>query len=242
MEHPRRELTKEHIIPDALGGTLRYEQAVCRQCAQRGNEKFEQPALATDFLVPRLLLEIKKKSTRSLPSVAKGNWTEKKVPNSLLHTVDVGLYPKRIAFRMFDPPGFLAGVDRSPDLEGAQIRIIDLSPYFPGSMTDQSDLTTSQPMSNGPIEWSIAKAAYFFAVAVKGINYFDGDAIRELLRAERFDGRNFVGSPVQKEPRRADELHQMSLRIRPGGFLTVIVHLFASYAVPPYEVVVGKLL
>lgn len=242
MQHPRPELTKEHIIPDKLGGTLRFERAVCRRCAEHGNKTFEQPALAADFLVPRLLLEIKKRSTRKLPQVAEGDWVMGDIPEELLKYVSLDLYPKILIFRGMPPPGLLVGIDRGDGISAIQIVVTNIAIHFPESKQNHSELTTIQAMTSTAFEVSLAKAAYFYAVAHRGINTFDGDGIRALLKGERSDSSNFVGSPLEKEPDRANDLHRLSLRTRHGSFLTVIVHLFASYGVRPYEVVVGRLL
>ena len=238
-QFPRRKMTVEHIIAEALGGTLKFE-AVCKQCAEYGNRTFEQPALTTDFLVPRLLLELRKKSSRVLPRAAKNAVVGQSIPDELLEFVSLQLYPKRIIFRELEAPGFLVGIDRPSELNGVKLRIIDLRPYFPDDLYE-GNLVTIEAMSNGPFELALAKIAYFYAVATKGLGAFDGSGLRALLRGERDDCRNFVGAPVQKESARNHDLHHLSLRIRPGAFLTVIVHLFASYGVPPYEVVVGRM-
>ena len=71
------------------------------------------------------------------------------------------------------------------------------------------------------------------------MNAFDGDEIRSLLRGERDDTYNFVGGVSVSEKLNNRFLHNLYIRYR-GELVTVIVHLFASCKMIPYEVVVGE--
>jgi HNH endonuclease len=85
----------------------------------------------------------------------------------------------------------------------------------------------------------LAKIGYCFGVAGLGLDGFDGSKIRDLLRDERKDVFNFVGNPVDGGNLTQRYLHQLAFRDR-GDLLSVIIHLFASYQAPVYEVVIGK--
>ena len=60
-----------------------------------------------------------------------------------------------------------------------------------------------------------------------------------MLRDERKDVFNFVGNPVDGGNLTQRYLHQLAFRDR-GDLLSIIIHLFASYQAPVYEVVIGK--
>jgi hypothetical protein len=94
--------------------------------------------------------------------------------------------------------------------------------------------------SNTEFSLTLAKIAYTYAVAERGLNGFDGDEIRALLRGERDDVYNFVGGLSRPEHFANRHLHALYIRER-GDVLTVVVHLFASCKMMPYEVVVGKI-
>jgi hypothetical protein len=74
----------------------------------------------------------------------------------------------------------------------------------------------------------------------KGLDYFDGAEIRDLILGKRSDTFNFVGGPLVREDAQPAKLHHLSFR-RHKGLLTVVVHLFASFYLKPYEIVVGKI-
>ncbi|MGZ0079033.1 HNH endonuclease [Methylomonas sp. YC3] len=72
----KEQLTDEHIIPLALNGTLIIRDAACDSCRAISNEKYENPALQADLLVPRLLLGLKrrkKNQKKHMPTAKLGN-------------------------------------------------------------------------------------------------------------------------------------------------------------------------
>jgi hypothetical protein len=102
---------------------------------------------------------------------------------------------------------------------------------------DDSILMTTNHVS-GAIHVCIAKMAYCFAVCEIGLEGFDGTAIRDLIKGRRHDFCNFVGACSTHEHLTDRYFHNLYLRNRPK-YKTVLVHLFASFGIPPYEVVIG---
>ena len=108
-----------------------------------------------------------------------------------------------------------------------------------------NDVTTRQPFANGPFAKMVAKIGYCYAVAKLGFDAFDGDAIRELLAGKHDDVYNFVGNVEKPEALSIRRIHALYLREQ-DGWLTVLVHLFASCNAKesepsiPYEVAVGR--
>lgn len=240
---PPRELTEEHIIANALGGTLRFKEAACRQCAEDMNKRFEQPSLTADFLVPRLLLQLraKGKTTNNLPPVSFDStvFTEHKLSgfDTLLSREE---YPRLLQFLAFTEPGKIIGIDYREIEPINHVRVVfsNISYAFPEPQEpyEMVTQTTVQPYEFG---MSIVKIAYAFAVAECGINAFDGTEIRELLADKRQDLFNFFGSLKNISHRRMHHLHHLSWIVE-KELLIVKVHLFASYGAAPYIVVVGK--
>jgi hypothetical protein len=239
------QLTDEHIIPEAINGTLLIRRGACREHARQSNRDYENPALNSDLLLPRLLLELKgkrggaPKDLRHLPPVFRGDVTMTAVPmEERLLDFPVELYPKTFHLLKFQSPGLLAGVDR-----GAEIQELTLEFYNIGGK-GLSDVTVMQPRQNGPFAKTIAKIGYCYAAAEKGLDAFDGDDVRALLRGERDDVYNFVGNSASSTHLTKDTLHGLYFR-EINGYLVVLVDLFASCRTIdegfPYQVVVGKL-
>ncbi|MGO6689770.1 HNH endonuclease [Rhizobium leguminosarum] len=230
-------LTDEHIIPRALNGSYILKKGTCVECAAYCNKRFEQLALNTDLLVPRIMLELRrrKKTEKKLPLLGLGNegsedfrWVE----------AQAVLYPPIITLIMFQSAGLLSGVDRGGNLSNLSIQDYFL-PRGLGAL-EFSSFTMRQPHRHTEFSLSIAKMAYCFAVGELGVGGFDGGDIRDLIMGRREDNYNFVGGISQEEQLSQAHLHGLYLRTR-GEFLTTIVHLFASCKMKPYEVVVGKI-
>lgn len=85
----------------------------------------------------------------------------------------------------------------------------------------------------------LAKIAYCFAVAERGLDGFKDSEIRKLVRGERDDCYNFVGGALHGDRLTSSYMHHLAFRER-GKWQTVIVHLFSSFHAPAYEVIIGE--
>jgi hypothetical protein len=163
------ELTDEHIVPLALNGTLIMKKAACDPCRDHTNKQFENDALQADFLVPRLLLELKRRK-KSKP---------KKLPaaNIILHddteirdiALELSQYPPIAHFFVFDPAGRLIGQEKTGDLDS--FRIIDIHLPQPQNVFYRR-VETNHKQDFTSFAMTLAKIAYCFAVAEKRVGLF----------------------------------------------------------------------
>ena len=237
------ELTDEHIIPEALGGALIFKKAACICCARHSNQAYENIALQADFLVPRLLLELKRKrqnqkTPKKLPLASSQCFS----PENSAHVVydlelEVAQYPQVFDWIVIEPPGKLVGIERGEGLKGMWIQHIDL-----GIRSTLSYPVSTRHMHNHTaFGLTVVKIGYCFAMAERGFDKFDGSEVRDLLSGKRNDLYNFFGSSSDGSSIRLDQLHHISL-IEEKGFLIARVQLFASCAALPYLVVLGPIL
>lgn len=244
-----KDLTHEHIIPEALHGRHVIKKGSCKECARRSNLYYENKALNGDFFkVVRTVLDLKGKrgppvrSTRHLPPVYQGNvLTEPDAEAKRLTGFDLDRFPS-VVFKLlhYEEAGFLSGIDRGGELSKMWFGL-----YFTGKKSKPvtPHFTEEFELDHTAIALMIAKIGYCYAVAELGIDGFDGDEIRSLLFGERDDVYNFVGSFHKPNVLTNRFLHKLYLREQ-SGFQTVLVHLFASFGgkphVLPYQVVVGR--
>ncbi|MGZ5817880.1 MAG: HNH endonuclease, partial [Burkholderiaceae bacterium] len=191
---PTNELTREHIVPLALNGTLVIENAACKPCQTRSNESYENAALQANFLVPRLLLELKrrkKKVEKHLPLVAIGN-----VANDATAIFDLELdlaqYPPYIPFLRLKLPGRLEGIERDGNLSEVRTQFV---PIQKASSVPLSGITTRTKLDHTAFGLTVAKIAFCFAIAERGLEAIDLSELRDLLLGKRSDLYNYVGSP-----------------------------------------------
>jgi hypothetical protein len=226
--------TEEHLIPRALGGRATLRDAVCEPC-RRLTGRLEQATLAREFLVPKTLLALKRRRARGkgpgrLPAVTLAGDDAPSEPA-------VDTFPRRFSLAAFEPAGLLADVDRMA--QPPAIDFVDCSLNL-GTPTRQTVAATI-PLADPPAyAWAIAKWAYALAVAERGLDCCDTQAMRELMLGRRADAFAFVGTPASRAPASREWLHGHAVR-EAGPWLTVTLALFASAGMLPYEVVIGRL-
>jgi hypothetical protein len=233
-----RELTREHIIPYALSfdAEVYINNGSCHVCNSGMNERFENIALQCDFKVARVLLALKRRKKKRPVQLDDVMIIDEHGEELAAVGLPVDSYPPHAMFVIEDPPGIITGVKRENRSGRMTVACIDLIPNGPrllaAHQVKHKNVVGMAPML-------AAKAGYCFAVAERGIDSFDGDAIRELLRGERSDIFDFVGGHSKSEQLSNRQLHRVFLRRR-GRWLTAVVHLFASFNAPPWEVVLGE--
>ena len=226
--------TEEHLIPRALGGRATLRDAVCEPC-RRLTGRREQATLDREFAVPKTLLALKRRRARGngpsrLPAVALAG---EEAPTTL--TADT--FPRTFSLAAFEPAGLLAGIDRvsSPP----RIDFVDCRLPL-GTPTRQNIAATTALADPQAYAWSIAKWAYALAVAERGLQACDTQALRDLMLGRRDDVFAFVGTPSSRASASREWLHDFAVREN-GSWLTVALALFASAGMTPFEVVIGRL-
>lgn len=234
---PDNKLTDEHIVPLALNGSRIFRKAACQPCARRSNSAYENPALQSSLLIPRLLLELKrrdKKRPKKLPPVAIGDAVMDSQARFDLE-LQIAQYPPHFALMLFTQPGKLVGINRSGNLEDVAIQVVRL----PRVTTLQSGSVTTQHTHNHTaFALTVAKIALCNAVAERGLDTIDVSELQALLQGRRDDVYNFVGSAEESFRSKSQDLHHLSLYKR-GDLWVARVHLFGSFATVPYLVVLG---
>jgi len=231
-------LTDEHIIPRSLNGTLVIRKATCACCQKTVNETFEQKTLNTVFLVPRLLLELRrrKREKKKLPAVWPGRTSDKQTVNPPSIQLELDQYPPLMYLMEVEPPGNLLSIDRSGD-PSRRIRFWFYN--FGSSSATAQGISTRAEYPHGAVAKTYIKVAYCYAVSQLGLEGFDSSEIRDVLRGRRDDLYNFFGGALPNQLLPTRFLHRLEVR-RHGEFYTVLVCLFGALNAPVFEVVVGK--
>lgn len=239
---PPKPLTDEHILPLALNGSLLFIGATCEPCAKYGNKTYENPALQRDLLVPRLLLALnrrKKKVHKRLPLLG-GPAVDISVLGREGFDIEVppDEYPPFAVLPSFDPPGLLTGNNPNGALLAITMWWLDLraaAPPYKGT----AEFKVCQPTQPWEFALTLAKIAYCYAVAERGLGSFDGSGLRANLLGEANDLFLYVGESRLKLCRNRQHLHWLTIRVE-NGWMIVAVQLFASLGGHTYDVIVGK--
>lgn len=235
-------LSREHIIPHSLGGRLVFRHASCQACADI-TKLIEQRCSRTMFIQARTKLGLptyrpKERPThfRTALADASGNIEIDELGQEVYwRDISAIEHPFCIFMMRFDHPTILSGLAPT----GAyQVIGYDLS--YSGDdlpLTDEGiPLAISQLYSNDWLCRLLAKIAHGVSVAEFGLNSFD-PMLLEVINGHSNTISHLVGGTIRKRYRNC--LHDISIELR-GGYIVVLITLFAKYIMPTYEVVSGR--
>lgn len=231
---------EEHIIPEALGGTLVLDTASCRACETDINA-FERNILTTVLYVPRIAMKLRRKRRKRLtpdkvrvPAKIRGKEIFVELPISEM--------PAMFFLVQMTGPDLLLGRQadqRGPIISGAWVCPVQPHGYrLPGVSGLQS--VASPVMDTHHFCRFLAKIAHGFAVHCLGLDGFE-PMLQAYIRNGGVGWDKVGGTPTITP--KTDNLHELSLAYWPIGNETLVVvtiRLFASLGAPSYLVVVGK--
>ncbi|WP_196804867.1 HNH endonuclease [Methylopila sp. M107] len=241
----REKLTEEHIIPEAIGGRLRFKRASCNKCQLR-IEKFEGRLNNRLFEGVRSLLQISGKGSnpRLNVTLAKLSSSDDRV-SSLTYTGTEN-HPGFIRLEGLLPPSFESGVPM-PIVDGRRpvsicIKNITACPVTANynGHTDPVDLCSSY------LDFTrlLAKIAHSFWIAERGISNLYPFLSKFILGESEPEHSYFVGRNAGYSTHH-DDLHYVKTGIceRDGFTLGYVdISLFSCFPVyNGYRVYVGSI-
>lgn len=239
-------LTKEHIVPDGLGGDLYLPEASCIPCAKMTNG-FESHTISEAFRYGRGLLGIHSRKRRGKSRSDHTYLAGSLGSESLQQFVATPDMPW-----MF---GFCSFTGRPNLLEQFPVVLDDRHIVFKvgGALKDQKSRLQLQ-MDQGFYWRMIAKIAHAFAVAHLGINGFDHCLIEFICNPGLPTPREYIGVAAGYEIESSGHLHWIEMRTvltkvhspdpigyRYKNLAIVRLKLFSNYGSPAYEVIVGEI-
>jgi hypothetical protein len=237
-------LTREHIVPLALGGVDVLPEASCSECAKVTAE-IERRVLQGSWGGFRWVLGMptrhKKRRPLSMPAEVRrgGTWFDESLP--------VSKYTGAATFPIFREPPFLHRIE-DDELKWDMIRTI-LASGVDAVATDSPAVRAGADAYRMPVGFDpkaiarmVAKIAHGYAVEFFGVDGFIPYLSPAILGHTDDIGR-WVGSPGGSL---FDEPPGRGHRIRVGTYENTVgiiagVHLFADAGTPEYLIVVGEL-
>lgn len=235
-------LTREHVIPLALNGSLIIENAACDPCRDKTNKGYENFVLQNELLNARLILGLdrrrkKVKGPKYLHPITKSfSPFDLNGKNPEPNLRQLGDEAKRVLMLVrWAPPTLLSGSE-AEGFEGFQLGLFNLGSHPPQVAPREFG---TFPANLSLYSLFLIKVAYGFAVSEIGIHNFDGSLARDFLNNLRGEGYVLVGGASHPNNISESLLHRLSYR-QEKGWIVVTVHLFASAIGVRYDVVVGR--
>jgi 5-methylcytosine-specific restriction endonuclease McrA len=238
------QLTREHVVPYALGGTLTITKGSCEECRKK-THAFETDVLTGPLRMVRYIQNLPSKTKhRSVPrtvefSVKLGDGTEQQIQ------VPIAKAPIFLAFYEFGEPKYL-DPSRGANLEtgGVVTGTYGQDPNQVLSELSVKGMTIVGPPAR-PVAFArmIAKIAYCFAFVQGHIKRLEnpGELIKAFMEEPDTIGR-FVGSIPPPFAKYEGLLTRFAIKVVESERIAYTeVQLFAASGAPTYVVVLGRI-
>ena len=238
------ELTREHIIPYALGGTLVLPASSCKKHAKMTSQ--------VERLIARTMYGIhradtgapsrrKKELKKLLDQKVEMEVTTRKGEKKKIK-VPLKEQPRSNITIDFDPPGLLCG--RKEDEPGkVSMHALQPSKLERQKFHDKYKVSKFSFRSPTADYWGfmrgLAKIAHSYAVAEVGMEAFTPYLVPFIL-GEKINGTHFVGcfSPAQAQSPEPLTMRRETINASEQLVVEISLHFFSK--LPKYQVVVGK--
>jgi hypothetical protein len=248
---PQALLTREHIIPDGIGGNLVLPDGSCRECAD-SFKSFESSVINTSFGMARASLGVRAKKRRGKKRQPKTHYTtydyEGRRGTEALHPITPQM-PSIIVTASNNSRARILTGDTSPAPDIA-VHIASLKHQ---EIPDQRTIAAS--IHPGEVSRFVAKIAHCYSVAAFGVGEFRPYLLEFIQSAGSkiaYTNAHLIGS-APRTPN-ANILHEISvtvvertcsqLPLMPAStkqLAVVTVKLFCPYGIPDYEIVAGEI-
>jgi hypothetical protein len=239
-----RDLTDEHIMPTALGGTLVIEKASCRACAAI-THKYEQGVTRGMYWPLRLRMGMKgsRKHKKERPTHWAGVIEDGQDINQVL--IEVGKLPRIYAVMVMPPPGILTGAPPTESNPEIQVQLkgdnAELAQFLKEIDVGHFEFTFN-------LQWHafsrmIAKICHAFVVGMVGLDGIDF-LLPPLIREQSNYLAQFVGgvSATEDALLPPNDLGLALKQVHGGPYIVGRTTMFGNNRFPTYEAVVGKVL
>lgn len=235
-------LSKEHIIPLALGGRLILPHASCDSCNKMTSD-FEGRLLRNSYKSLRVHLNLPTRHPDEIPYLLPLRRIINGTEESVEEFVPVDEHPSLIPFYTFiNEPGILSGKSGSGKITyrfGGYIFQNDMHSRL--NKLGKDPILPQPNMLVGDFFRLLAKIAHSFAVAELGINAFKPFLIEYI--SGKIDLDDYLLGGVSDTQPKGTHLHDISLEERLTGDRKLIVtrvRLFSCLQGPTYLIVTGE--
>jgi hypothetical protein len=240
-----KNLTKEHIVPKALGGTLVLQNSSCTEC-NKITSHFE-------LLVNRGFLH-KTRTKRNFPTrrkklrpttfevevLGKNNIKEKLL-------LDVEQYPDLLTLPIFSQPGIMVDRNSNGSFECSllPVKFSEKSTFPLLKLFGFKKMWFTDKIKPVAFAKMLAKIAYGFLVCLEGKIPLDEVSVLPFIRGEKEDGDFWVGTSnieeTSKEHGFIESIHCFPIRMKELTILDVVrIKILAHYKIVSYDVIVRK--
>ncbi|RNJ49284.1 HNH endonuclease [Methylocystis hirsuta] len=226
-------LTKEHIIPKALNGTITLPKSSCRKCACITRD-FENFCLSKTFIDARTMLGLKTSKKKRPPLKI---WNIDSNGREIWREADTSDHPLIFPTLDLGRAGILIGRDQFVDPPmRSQLIMPPTSVERFAKLKNRDNIRFM--IGHNEYAKMLAKIAHAFAIANLGLSS------NKYFLADYITGKNnnifhYVGTAVERQSLSEKTLHALSIS-DVGQYVVVYVTLFYYLGGPTYEIVAAQ--
>jgi hypothetical protein len=239
--HDDGDLSKEHVVPEGLGGKVELLRASCAGCRDK-TSTIERLCLREMLQPIRQLLELGRLRNRRPLMVQRTSGVES--ANGEWREARPGEYPLHLALPIFARPGLLDHRSPMPAFfwrdEQTFFHVHSAGEYKPGDR-----ITLKNRFHQVYFGQMLAKIGHSAGVALLGHQAFEPLLPQIIIGGYPFPS-HLIGSPAGPAKTILDvrditdgPLHQVNI-FREQNYVVAHVRLFAQYGFLGYEVVIGR--
>jgi hypothetical protein len=237
-------LSREHIIPYALGSNAILPKASCERCRKITGD-FEQDVLRGPMWPVRVINQLQSR-TKHREAVETEHLLVVKEGQDQVVELPLEEYPILLPFLLFPPPAIISASEYTNGIQLTGQVTISFGAN-PENVLKRLGATQIRitPRKSYPVSFArmLAKIAYSYAFAEGALNALAGESVvLPSILGERDEIGLWVGMIDSSLIAREGVLHRLALiEDREHGFLMVEVQLFSNSQTPNYHVILGRL-
>ena len=227
----------EHVIPEAINGTILLGEASCRACERRINP-WETKLLKGALLGCRTYLKLDTKRPKDRPSSLPLFDTQ--VEPNQKHQIPLIDYPASLLLPLLGAPGEHRYTNSLSQTNGAWIRFFNNNLEVIKNKYGLSETATAN-LDFYAFCRILAKIAHGFAVLSLGMNGFIPILPNFIMGKHDIHMLHYVGGYSEIPPASAN-LHEIGIEDptdRTWKHIVVTVRLFAQFGAPVYRIIAG---
>ena len=237
-------LHMEHIIPDSIGGRLKFEGASCHEC-EKLTHAFEGRVISHLYGDARAQIGIRRGHSRKWPDKFVIRTTRKTGPEVVEVSIDE--HPGAACIFNLKPAGiFLGSPKNDRDFPDVTLTMVTFKSDFYDRIAHIGGRVSLNRGGLHVDEFArfLAKIAHVYAVAELGLDAFKPVLTNAILDKPPMLLSHYVGGQISDRTEKQQvDLHELEVfrYLFDGRQLVIVrIQLFAFYDFPAYELVVGE--
>ena len=239
------DLSREHIIPYALGSNATLPRASCERCRKITGD-FERDVLRGPMWPVRVISKLQSRNKHTKAAETESLLIVKDGQEQIVE-LPLEEYPILLPFLLFPAPAAISASQYTNSIQSSEEPVTISFGANPEEVLRKLGATEIKimPRELKPVSFArmLAKIAYCYAFAEGALKSLDGKSVvLPSILGDRDDIGLWVGITDPSLIAREGILHRLAMmEDKENGFLVAEIQLFSGSQTPNYSVILGRL-